>query len=100
MKSRLLKKVIVLFAAVATSHPDRVCIPGYLDKRIDEMYHVSDYTKVLNQQFDDNTKDKGQLILERSADNGNVILLGSSELSPGQGRTLLICSLIPRLMRT
>lgn len=80
MKSRLLKKVIVLFAAVATIILIAYVFEGYLDKRIDEMYHVSDYTKVLNQQFDDYTKDKGQLILERSADNGNVILLGSSEL--------------------
>lgn len=86
MKSRLLKKVIVLIAAAATVILFASIFEKYLDRKIDAMYRVSDYTKVLNQQFDDYTKDKGQLILKRSADNGNVILLGSSELQSWAGQ--------------
>ncbi len=80
MKERILKKLLVFAAAVVTVTEGVMLFENYLDRRIDEMYDVSAYTKAINTEYEDLTKDKGQVILERSADNGNVMLLGSSEL--------------------
>ena len=86
MKSRPGKKVLIFAAALLTVLVFIKYFESFLDKKIDEMYRVSEYTKILNQPTDDFTKDKGQLILERSADNGNVILMGSSELQSWVGQ--------------
>lgn len=80
MKKRIFKKLIIFAAAVITVVAGVGLFENYLDRRIDELYDVSAYTKAINTEYDNLTKDKGQIILERSADNGNVMLLGSSEL--------------------
>lgn len=80
MRRKLLKKAGIFAAALATAILLIGMFERFLDRKIEEMYDVSAYTKTINMQYEDFTKDKGQVILRRSADNGNVILMGSSEL--------------------
>lgn len=81
MKRRVLKKLVIFTAAVVTAIILMVLFEARLDRKIDSMYDVSAYTKPMNLTYDDYTKDKGQLILEKSAENDNLILMGSSELN-------------------
>lgn len=86
MKKRVMKKLIVVAAAIATVIAAAMIFESWLDNQIDKIYNVSAYTKPINLQYDDYSKDKGQLILEKSAENGNVILMGSSELNSWVGQ--------------
>lgn len=81
-----MKKLILVAAAVATVIVAAMVFESWLDNQIDKMYNVSAYTKPINLKYDDYTKDKGQLILEQSAANDNVILMGSSELNSWAGQ--------------
>ena len=86
MKKRVMKKLIVVTAAIVTVIAAAMIFESWLDNQIDKIYNVSAYTKPINLQYDDYSKDKGQLILEKSAENGNVILMGSSELNSWAGQ--------------
>lgn len=81
MKGRVMKKLVSVAAALITVAAAAVMFESWLDHQIDKIYDVPAYTKPVNLQYDDYTKDKGQLILEKSMENGNVILMGSSELN-------------------
>lgn len=86
MKKRVMKKLTVVAAAIITVVLAAIGFEAWLDNRIDAMYDVSSYAKPINLEYEDLTKDKGQLILEKSAENGNVILMGSSELNSWAGQ--------------
>ena len=53
MKKRVMKKLIVVTAAIATVIAVAMIFESWLDNQIDKIYNVSAYTKPINLQYDD-----------------------------------------------
>lgn len=81
MNKQRLKNLGIFICALVTAIVLISVFEWGLDQKIDEIYDVAAYTKALNLQYEDPTKDKGEVILKKSMANGNLMLLGSSELS-------------------
>lgn len=80
------KSISIFFLALLTALAVIIGIEHYLDVQIERLYDVDKYTYAINASYGDLTKDKGRIILEKSMENHNLMLLGSSELGSWVGQ--------------
>ena len=83
---KCLKTIGLFVASAMTAIIIIYAFDAYLDRQIDAIYDVDKYTKAINTEYEDLTKDKGNVILEKSIENDNIMLLGSSELGSWVGQ--------------
>ena len=58
---------------------------SWLDNKIDSLYDPQEDTLSINQQNENLTKDKGEILIQKALENNNLMLLGSSELDSWVG---------------
>ena len=70
---KCLKTIGLFVASALTAIIIIYAFDAYLDRQIDAIYDVDKYTKAINTEYEDLTKDKGNVILEKSIENDNII---------------------------